>query len=94
MKKQYINLKGCLLFATCLVAMEVGAQGFSPAALEQLKAQRLWFKSQNAAGTAFDDVQNYSDVKFNYNLQDGNFIRPQEAQKETTVTSGTLFLRY
>lgn len=85
MKKQYINLKGCLLFATCLVAMEVGAQGFSPAALEQLKAQRLWFKSQNAAGTAYDDVQNYSDVKFNYNLEDGNFIRPQEAQKNSTI---------
>lgn len=85
MKRQYKNLKDCLLFATCLVAMEVGAQGFSPAALEQLKAQRLWFQSQNAAGTAYDDVQNYSDVKFNYNLQDGNFIRPQEGQKETTV---------
>ena len=66
MKKQYINLKGCLMFATCLVAMEVGAQGFSPAALEQLKAQRLWMKSQNAACMSFDDVQNYSDVKFNY----------------------------
>ena len=85
MKRQYKNLKGCLLFATCLVAMEVGAQGFSPAALEQLKAQRLWFHSQNAAGTAYDDVQNYSDVKFNYNLQDGNFIRPQEGQKETSI---------
>lgn len=85
MKKQYINLKGCLMFATCLVAMEVGAQGFSPAALEQLKAQRLWFKSQNAAGTAFDDVQNYSDVKFNYDLEKGNFIRPLDAQKNSTV---------
>lgn len=73
------------MFATCLVAMEVGAQGFSPAALEQLKMQRLWFKSQNAAGTAFDDVQNYSDVKFNYNLQDGDFMRPQDGQKETTI---------
>ena len=85
MKKQYINLKGCLMFATCLVAMEVGAQGFSPAALEQLKAQRLWFHSQNAAGTAFDDLQNYSDVKFNYNLQDGNFMRPQEGEKESII---------
>ena len=85
MKKQYINLKGCLLFATCLVAMEVGAQGFSPAALEQLKAQRLWMKTQNAAGMAFDDVQNYSDVKFNYNLQDGNFMRPQEGEKESII---------
>ena len=85
MKKQYINLKGCLMFATCLVAMEVGAQGFSPAALEQLKAQRLWMKSQNAAGTAFDDVQNYSDVKFNYDLEKGNFIRPLDAQKNSTI---------
>ena len=54
MKRQYKNLKGCLLFATCLLAMEAGAQGYSPAAIEQLKMPRLWFQSQNAAGTAFD----------------------------------------
>lgn len=86
MKRQYINIKGCLLFATCMVlVMKVAAQGFSPAALEQLKMKRLWFQSQNAAGAVFDDVQNYSDVKFNYNLQNGNFIRPQEGQKESTI---------
>lgn len=74
-----------MLFATCLFSMGISAQGFSPAALEQLKMKRLWFQSQNAAGTAFDDLQNYSDVKFNYASQDGNFKRPQDGQKESTV---------
>ena len=38
------------------------AQGFSPAAMEQLKTRRLWSHSQNAAGMPFDDIQNYSNV--------------------------------
>lgn len=83
MKRQYKNLKGCLLFATCLLAMEAGAQGYSPAAIEQLKMQRLWFQSQNAAGTAFDDVQNYSNVILNYGKEDGNYCRPMDAQRLT-----------
>lgn len=87
MKKQYINsMKSCLLIATaCLISMRGAAQGFSPAAMEQLKAKRLWFHSQNAAGMAFDDVQNYSNVILGYDLQDGNYCRPQEGQKETAV---------
>lgn len=85
MKRQYKNIKGCLLFATCLFAMEAAAQGYSPASIEQLKMQRLWFQSQNAAGTAFDDVQNYSNVIFSYDKENGNFIRPQEADKQSAI---------
>ena len=87
MKRQYISyMKSGLLLAACVTSMGVAAQGYSPAAMEQLKMKRLWFQSQNAAGTAFDDVQNYSNLMFNYDSQDGNFARPQEGQKESVIS--------
>lgn len=66
MKKQYMNyMKSCLLvMIACLVSMVGAAQGFSPAAMEQLKTRRLWSHSQNAAGMPFDDIQNYSNVNW------------------------------
>ena len=86
MKKQYISyMKSGLLLLACAVNMGVAAQGYSPAAIEQLKMKRLWFHSRNAAGTAFDDVQHYSTLNFNYNSEDGNFARPQEGEKESAV---------
>ena len=68
MKKQYMNyMKSCLLvMIACLVSMVGAAQGFSPAAMEQLKTRRLWSHSQNAAGMPFDDIQNYSNVILGY----------------------------
>ena len=50
----------------CLVSMVGAAQGFSPAAMEQLKTRRLWSHSQNAAGMPFDDIQSYSNVILGY----------------------------
>lgn len=79
-------MKSCLLvMIACLVSMVGAAQGFSPAAMEQLKTRRLWSHSQNAAGMPFDDIQNYSNVILGYDLQDGNYCRPQEGQKEAIV---------
>ena len=72
----------CLLTSACLQA---NAQGFSPAGMEQLKMQRLWLQSQNAAGMVFDDTFNFSNLNAHYHLQDGNFHRPQEGEKESTI---------
>ncbi len=72
---------GLFLAAT----LQANAQGFSPAAMEQLKMQRLWLNSQNASGMVFDDATAFSNVHANYNLQNGNFHRPQEGKKESTV---------
>ena len=72
---------GLFLAAT----LQANAQGFSPAAMEQLKMQRLWLNSQNASGMVFDDATAFSNVHANYNLQNGNFHRPQEGKKETTI---------
>ena len=83
--KKYLSIKHtviCLLVSACLQA---NAQGFSPAAMEQLKMQRLWLNSQNASGMVFDDATAFSNVHANYNLQNGNFHRPQEGKKESTI---------
>ena len=72
-----------VLFLTS-ICLQVNAEGFSPANMEQLKMQRLWLQSQNAAGMAFDDTTRFSNLVMNYYLQDGNFHRPQEGAKEST----------
>ena len=61
------------------------AQGWTPAGMEWLKEQRLWFQSQNAAGTVFDNTDNYSDVKLNYQRTGGNYARPQEGAEEQAI---------
>lgn len=72
----------CLLLSA---GLQANAQEFSPAAMEQLKMQRLWLHSQNAAGMTFDDTTQFSNLHVNYLLQDGNFHRPEEGQKESTI---------
>ena len=72
----------CLLTSACLQA---NAQGFSPAAMEQLKMQRLWLNSQNASGMVFDDATPFSNIQMNHYLEKGNFHRPQEGEKESIL---------
>lgn len=56
------------------------AQGYTAAALEKLKQEKLWFHSSNAAGQVLDNTQNYSEVEFKYDITDGDFHRPQQGQ--------------
>ena len=79
------NIKHGLLWIACLLGVEAVAQGFSPAAMEQMKRNRLWAASWNAAGMAVDSRNNYSHVTAGYQLKDGDFCRPQEGQKETVL---------
>ena len=79
---KYLKYTLGLAFAFTLQA---NAQGLSSAAMEQLKMQRLWLHSQNAAGMVFDNASNFSNLHVNYNWKDGNFHRPQEGEKESTI---------
>ena len=79
------NIKHTIACLLLSAGLQANAQGLSPAAMEQLKMQRLWLNSQNAAGMVFDDATDFSNLNVNYNLQDGNFHRPQEAEKESNV---------
>lgn len=80
MKKNILKRLG-ILSSFCLWGMSLVAQGFSPAAMELLKQQKLWFHSRNASGAVFDDTRNYSNVQMSYRLESGNFHRPQEGQQ-------------
>lgn len=66
-------------------ALQVRAQGYSPAAIEQLKTERLWLQSQNAAGMAFDPTTDFSALNAGYDYRDGNFHRPQEGRKTADI---------
>lgn len=81
----HIFRKTCLTVFVCTASIYTHAQGFSAAGTEWLKEQRLWFQSQNAAGSIFDDTQNYSNVELNYQNENGTFTRPQKGYKEQTV---------
>lgn len=76
------HIAACLLTPICLQA---NAQGFSPASMEQLKMQRLWLNSQNASGMVFDDTLSFSNLHIGHLMQNGNFHRPQEGEKENTT---------
>lgn len=87
MKIQYTRcLLISLLLALCFgTGVKVCAQGFSPAAMEQLKMNMLWFNSQNAAGLTIDGSKNFSNVILSYDRRDGNFHNPQEGETENVV---------
>lgn len=57
------------------------AQGYSPASIELLKEQRLWFHSANAAGATLDDTRNYTDISLDYSEQQGDYHRPQQGDQ-------------
>ncbi|WP_455966780.1 DUF6850 family outer membrane beta-barrel protein [Bacteroides fluxus] len=69
-----------ILSLVWLSGTSLHAQGFSPAGMELLMQQKLWFHSRNAAGTVFDDTRNYSNVKVGYGMERGDFHRPQEGE--------------
>lgn len=78
-------MRSVLLLMAVIIGLPMSAQGDSPATMEQIKMNRLWFNSQNAAGTVFDDLTNFSNLQFSYDMQDGDFHRPQEGKKVSDI---------
>lgn len=79
MNNKIYKIAGVAVLAA-LCAQVVSAQGYSPAAVELLKEQRLWFHTTNAAGAILDNTMNYTEVKIGYDNTSGNFHRPQEGK--------------
>lgn len=67
----------------------INAQGLSPAGLELLKQQNLWFASNNAAGMVYDESVNFSNLTFDYGIKNGNYARPAEGSKERALNIGS-----
>lgn len=70
---------------TILLAVSVSATAQvanSPAAIEKLKEQNLWFNTQTAAGTVYDNTRNFSNIIAGYDVESGDFKRPQQGEKD------------
>lgn len=81
MKKHILSVSIAFLSAASII----NAQGNSPAAMEQIKMERMWLNTQNAAGTLYDDISNFSNLQFAYDLNDGDYKRPQEGDKVSDI---------
>lgn len=79
---------GALAILIGVTSSYASAQGYTSAALELLKEQKLWFHSSNAAGAALDNLQNYSLVDVSYGTTKGDFHRPQQGDKQNSLLVG------
>ncbi|MDE7471463.1 MAG: hypothetical protein K2M57_08495 [Paramuribaculum sp.] len=76
---------GVVMLMLGIATPQMFAQGYTAAALEKLKEQRLWFHTSNAAGSVLDNTDNYSEVKIGYDITDGNFHRPQQGENQKSL---------
>lgn len=74
-----------VLMGMATAATPLMAQDYTPAALEQIKQIRIWTQTQNAAGMAFDNTEDYSTVSFVYDRASGNFHAPTSGKVEKNV---------
>lgn len=61
----------------------------TPAAIEKFKLNQIWNKTDNAAGLSLDNTDYYSLFEASYNLEKGDFKRPQKGLKENELNFGT-----
>lgn len=87
MKRYITNIIKCAggLFLLFSSFVTIAQNNVSPAALELLKAKRIWNETSNAAGLVFDNAPQYSEVSLGYNWLNGNFHRPQQGENESSV---------
>ncbi len=87
MKRKHIFIRG--LMATMLLSFIIPALAQvnnSPAATERLKEHNLWFQTKNAAGTAYDNTRQFSNIIVDYDMEDGDFKRPQQGEQDKTLS--------
>ena len=87
MKRQHIFIRG--LMATVFLSgltPALAQVNNSPAAMEKLKEHNLWFQTKNAAGTVYDNTRQFSNIIVNYDMEDGDFKRPQQGEKDKTLS--------
>ena len=83
--KIYSVLKSVVVTILMVFPLSAMAQLNTPAAIEKLKEQNVWFNTKNAAGTVYDNTRNFSNVIASYDMQDGDFKRPQQGQKDKNL---------
>ena len=96
-KTKYMFLAGTLALSLVLSG-QMAAQSTlkemnTPASVELTKSMALWFYTQNAAGLAIDQMNNYNDASFLYSLTNGKYKMNADGEKERFIgfnTSGAL----
>lgn len=68
-----------------LASLEFVDKTNSPAGFEFMKKKELWRQSSNAAGLLLDNPIEYTELTAGYNLNSGNFHRPQQGEKENNL---------
>jgi len=89
----YIYLAGTVVL-TLLLSVSAAAQNnkeniTDPAALELLKAKALWFNSNNGAGLALDQLNDFNNLNINYRIKNGDFKRVFEGERERVIGVST-----
>ena len=87
MKMRHIIYKPLLTMLLLPLSLSSVAQvSNSPAAMEKLKEQNLWFHTKNAAGTVYDNTRQFSNIVVNYDMENGDFKRPQQGKKDNNLS--------
>ena len=84
-KKQFLFW----LFLSSVAITSAQKAGLSPAATEKMKMTWVWNQSSNAAGLKLDPSKNYATLSGGYTLQNGNYHRVMEGDKNKNFTLNT-----
>ncbi len=78
-----------LLLSQNSVAQNTKECQTNPASIELLKANSLWFNTNNSAGLVLDKMYNYNDLNFNYSFKNGDFKRMSDGDNERLIGVST-----
>ena len=84
-KKQFLFW----LFLSSVAVMSAQEAGLSPAATEKMKMTWVWNQSSNAAGLKLDPSKSYATLSGGYTLENGNYHRVMEGDKNKNLTLNT-----
>lgn len=84
-KKQFLFW----LFLSSVAVMSAQEAGLSPAATEKMKMTWVWNQSSNAAGLKLDPSKSYATLSGGYTLENGNYHRVMEGDKNKSLTLNT-----
>lgn len=71
-----------LLLSQNIVAQDVRTSQMNPASIELLKANSLWFNTDNGAGLVLDKMHDFNNLILNYNFKSGDFKRRADGENE------------
>ncbi len=78
-----------LIFISVFTVLFAQEENHSPAAIEQMKINRLWQQTSNAAGLKIEQPKDYSVIAGNYRMENGDFHRVMNGNKKNNLILDT-----